>query len=126
LSANNYSIWDCGSFIARNTLCPAASNPPAATEESNMETIAQKNARLRALREARDGTPEEQMVRRKKMLHVQNLRRMARNEHKLRHLVLQLENSMGERLPPRIRTKIFDTEQRLVEICGKIIEECKS
>jgi hypothetical protein len=86
-----------------------------------METIAQKNARLRA---ARDGTPEEQMVRRKKMLHVQNLRRMARNEHKLRHLVLQLENSMGERLPPR--TKIFDSEQRLVEISEKIIEECKS
>lgn len=68
------------------------------------ETVQQKIARLRALREARDGDPAE---RAKQERHMKGLLRKVRGEIKIRSLVLELERSMGEQLPEHIRSKIF-------------------
>jgi hypothetical protein len=71
-----------------------------------METIAEKNARLRALREARDGTPEQQEQRAKLARYAKTVRSMANTERRIGHLVRQLENSMGEKLPEHIRSRL--------------------
>lgn len=69
-----------------------------------IETVQQKNARLRALREARDGDPVE---RAKQERHIKNLLLKVRDKAKIRSLVRDLERSMGERLPEHIRNKVF-------------------
>jgi hypothetical protein len=71
-----------------------------------VETIAEKNARLRALREARDGTPEEQAECRKAAAYAKTIRSMHNAERRIRRLVVRLEESMGERLPNHIRSKL--------------------
>lgn len=68
-----------------------------------METTAQKIARLKALREARDGTPEQIATRRKVQAAVKNAAIAARNDVILRRAVGAFCRQVGGDVPQNVR-----------------------
>jgi hypothetical protein len=77
------------------------------TGEVNMETITEKTARLRKLRERRDGTSEQIRARKKLRAQIWKAAQFTRQEIALRemarHLIRDIEQRTGHRAPETVQ-----------------------
>lgn len=95
--------------MGRKKLQPSV--PVEAPKPKKPETVAERMARQRALREARDGTPEAQAARKLAELAAENERRLDRSMARLRKLARQLCYEIGGDQPPPITNLVEETAE---------------